>query len=232
MRMIGIVGAALLLMTSSTDAEAYKPTNMNAGTNLLVAFASCRGPLARGNAGLVGQSNYDGYTQGRDKALAVDPQLKEWDEIEPYQLKVLGGTPKELLPKCDRLMTEWATGVNADASPEVNPLCIPNIDHYIKVARSYLADPKSMAFNARKNLEYARYTLTRKGAFPGTRVCDTNDHFKTKATPLKQSLSSLETEVEKREQERGVKFAGIDRGSVPIYNETTTGKRVDRPDRY
>ena len=199
---------------NSAVALAYEPVSSPAVSGFGRAVTSICAPYIRDkkSPGDVSESDYQEYLQLRDAGLAEDPKLPEWDK--PY----LGKVVSEFYPKCEKLFADYAAGVDAEKKPNLLTSC----DHNVKSRLSSITDTyypdfekegakTTKLWHARKDLEAARYYLFKKDGWYTTGGCATNDQYKKKFAPLKESFLAAEKLVEKIEAAKKVKFAKVKR---------------------
>jgi hypothetical protein len=206
-----------LLVACAFHAEiavAYEPPPGAARTDFQGALMRCQPYINNHKSpGEVSEADYKAYVGKRDSALAKDSQLADWDKTS------LGINAKELFPQCERLMADYAAGVDAEKNPSLGSACKNNVESRLNaiIDRYYPDFKKSgptkngQAWFARKDLEVARwYMYLRDGWTSGLGACSHNDSYKVAFLPLKELFAKAETLVLEIEAARGVKFEKVD----------------------
>jgi hypothetical protein len=233
-----VVPFALASALISEQALAYEPPMGAARTDFQGALIKCQPYIKSGKSpGDVSEADYKAYIGKRDSALAVDPQLPEWDKAS------LGFVAKELFPQCEKLMNDYASGVDADKTP-VTSACKSNvesrlttiIDKYYPEFKKSGPTKNGQAWFARKDLEVARwYMYLREGWTSTLGACSHNDAYKKAFLPLKELFAKAEPLVQEIEAARGVKFEKVEsEGNVRhiVFIDLKTMTPVEKSDGY
>ncbi len=221
------------------EASAYDPPPGEARSGFLEALIKCQ-PYIKDHKspGEVSEGDYLTYVDKRDAALAKDPALKEWDK------RSLGIVAKELFPQCEKLMADYAAGVDAEKKPTLSNSCKHNVesrlnsifDSYYPQFKQSGANKPGQAWVARKDLEVARwYMYQRDGWNAGTGACAHNDQYKKAFLPLKKLLAKAEPLVQEIEKARGVKFEKVEfkkNANHIVFLDLKTKKPVAKSDEY
>ena len=207
----------LMLMAAvaiAAPALAHEPTPTPATRGFGKAVSSICAPYINDKKGPgdVSEADYQEYLELRDIGLAEDPKLPEWDKA------YLGRVPKEYFPKCEKLFSDYAKGVDAEKKPTLLTSCEHNVKSRLtSITETYYPDfekkgaETTQLWHARKDLEAARFYMYKKDGWYTTGGCATNDQYKKKFSPLKEIFAAAEKLVEKIEAAKNVRFAGVER---------------------
>ena len=178
----------------------------------------------------VSDNDYWKYVESRKAAMAIDPG------ILTYEKKVSGRIPKDVIPICDKLVSDYEKGIGYE-NESVSSACRTNMSKRLDpIAKRYYprfkADPKRFkVWLARKDLEAARWYMTIKLGFKtGGRVCAVNDRFKKGFGELAEKLKKAEALVQEMEKAKGVVFVEVRNNTAVIYKDAKTGKELARSD--
>lgn len=230
---------AIVSALSAKAAWAYDPPPGEARTNFLGALIVCQPYLKNHKSpGEVSEADYLNYVEKRDKGLAADTALKTWDKPS------LGIVPKDLFPQCEKLMADYAAGVDAEKKPTLSNSCKNNVESRLNsIMNTYYpefkksgANRKGQAWFARKDLEAARfYMYQRDGWLMDGGACAHNDPYKRAFAPLKELFAKAEALVQQIEKARGVRFEKVEttgRASHVVFIDLATQKPVAKSDEY
>lgn len=238
MRLVASLSSLLVIScvastAGAADSSGYEPPMGSARTDFGAALSLCKGSL-EGGPGKLSESTYQDYVEKRDRALKADPKLPSWDK------QYLGFVPKELFPKCEKLVKDYVDGVDAEKKPTLLGPCENNTKQRLRsVIETYYPDfekkgaAATTVWFARKDLEVARYTMYQtKGYRSQGGVCARNDPFKKAFAPLKEQFDKAEALVQKMEAAKGIKFGGVENGNHIVYIDLKTNQPVARSDQY
>jgi len=239
MKAMYLLPLALASASYSQKAMAYEPPQGAPRTDFQGALMKCQ-PYIKNNKspGDVSEADYKSYIGKRDSALAVDSQLPEWDKAS------LGIVAKELFPLCEKLMNDYAAGVDADKNPALSSACKSNVESRLNtIIDKYYPDFKKsgpnknrQAWFARKDLEVARwYMYLRDGWTSTIGACAHNDAYKSAFLPLKELFAKALPLVQEIEAARGVKFAKVESNDNVrhiVFIDLKTMTPVARSDSY
>jgi hypothetical protein len=198
----------------AATANAYEPTQTPAVRGFGRAVSSICSPYIndKKSPGDVSEADYQEYLTLRDAGLAEDPKLPEWDKA------YLGRVPKEYYPKCEKLFSDYAAGVDAEKKPTLLTSCEHNVQSRLtSITNTYYPEfeqkgaEAAKLWHARKDLEAARFYMYKKDGWYTTGGCATNDQYKKKFAPLKEAFLAAAKLVEKMEAAKDVRFAGVER---------------------
>lgn len=164
----------------------------------------------------VSMSDYLKFNSNYEKAVTQRP------DIASHSGKAFGKVVKDTLPKCIKIMDDYASGVGAKDLP-VSKNCIKNVSVRLKpiLPGGAYHSRLSAVWFARKDLESARYRMYRdeNGLKSGGATCDANDQFKNAFKELADQFLQAEEQVKIWEQKRGVEFHKIEDGSKVIFKK-------------
>lgn len=224
---------------NSALAMAYEPPPGAARTDFQGALMKCQPYIKNSKSpGEVSEADYKAYVGKRDSALAKDAQLPEWDKAS------LGIVAKELFPQCEKLMTDYASGVDAEKNPSLGSACRNNVESRLNaIIDKYYPEFKKVgpvkngqAWFARKDLEVARWYMYLRDGWSGSLgACAHNDSYKAAFLPLKELFAKAEPLVQEIEAARGVKFEKVESSATVrhiVFIDLKTMTPVEKSDGY